>query len=235
LRKYLIVAIAALTAMAFTAVALAQTPAATMKVTIKPKKAGTKTKPKNSSIELNITNNAPTKTLGKLTITSPKTFKLSAKGLVKCKKSVLESGGPSACPKKSRVGGGTASALLGVNSGAPGPLTFDVTAVVLGAKDLGYFLHAREVPVDVLSPGKLKGRKLIITVPAEAQMPATNVWAGLKSIHTTLKARNGKHYLASTTGCKKGKHAFTTKLDFVNNTVTTPSSVTVKGSSKCSK
>jgi hypothetical protein len=235
LRKYLIVAIAALTAVAFTTVALAQTPAASMKVSIKPKKAGTKKKPKNSSIELNITNNAANKTLGKLTITSPKTFKLSAKGLVKCKTSVLESGGPSACPKKSRVGGGTAAALLGVNGANPGPLTFDVTAVVTGPKAIAFFLHAHEVPVDVLSPGKIDGRKLIITVPAAAQMPATNVWAGLKSIHTTLKAKNGKHYLASTTGCKQGKHKFSTKLDFVNNTVTTPSSETVKGSSKCSK
>jgi hypothetical protein len=237
LRKYLIVAIAALTAMAFTAVALAQTPAATMKVTVKPKKAGTKKKPKNSSIELNITNNDPKRTLGKLTITSPKTFVLSAKGLPKCSQATLENQGPDACPKKSRVGGGTASALVGVNSTttAPTPLTFDVTAFVLGPKKLGFFLAARELPINVLSPGTLKGRKLTITVPDQAQQPATGVWAGLKSIHTTLKAKKGKHYLASTTGCKGKKHKFTTVLHFVNNTVSPEGDVTVKGSSKCSK
>jgi hypothetical protein len=236
LRKYLIVAIAALTAMAFTAVALAQTPAATMKVTIKPKKAGTKKKPKNSSIELNIVNNDPKRTLGKLTITSPKTFKLTAKGLTKCDQATVENSGPDACPKASKVGGGTASALVGVNSTTtpPTPLTFDVTALVLGPKKLGFYLAARELPINVLSPGQLKGNKLIITVPDAAQQPATGVYAGLKSIHTTLKAKKGKHFLASTTGCKKKKHAFTTVLTFVNNGVSPAGDVTVKGSSKCS-
>jgi hypothetical protein len=236
LRKYLIVAIAALTAMAFTAVALAQTPAATMKVTIKPKKAGTKKKPKNSSIELNIVNNDPKRTLGKLTVTSPKTFKLSAKGLPKCSQAALESGGPAACPKNTKAGGGTASALVGVNSTTtqPTPLTFDVTAFVLGPKKIGFYLAARELPINVLSPGQIKGNKLIITVPDQAQQPAAGVYAGLKSIHTTLKAKKGKHYLATTTGCKGKKHKFSTVLHFVNNTVSPAGDVTVKGSSKCS-
>jgi hypothetical protein len=237
LRKYLIVAIAALTAMAFTTVALAQTPAATMKVTIKPKKAGTKKKPKNASIELNIVNNDSKRTLGKLTVTSPKTFKLSAKGLPKCSKSSIENNqSVDQCPKGSKIGGGTASALVGVNSTTtpPTPLTFDVTAVVTGPKTLGFFLAARELPINVLSPGTLKGRKLTITVPDAAQQPATGVWAGLKSIHTTLKLKKGKHYLAATKGCKKHKHAFSTVLHFVNNTVTPAGDVTVKGSSKCS-
>src|ERR671920_271232 len=70
LRKYLIAAVAALTALAFTAVAIAQTPAASMSVKVAPKKAGTAKKPKNSSIELNIKNNDPKKTLSKLVITS---------------------------------------------------------------------------------------------------------------------------------------------------------------------
>jgi hypothetical protein len=235
LRKYLIVAIAALTAMAFTAVALAQTPAATMKVTVKPKKAGTKKKPKNASIELNIVNNDPKKTLGSLTIQQPKTFKLSAKGLTKCDEATLESGGPSACPAKSRVGKGTAEALVGVTSPTPTPLTFDVTAVVLGPKDIGFFLAGRQININVLSPGKLKGNKLTITVPDAAQQPTPGVFAGLKSIHTTLKAKKGKHYLASTTGCKSKKHKFSTTLNFVNNGATAPSTVKVSASSKCSK
>jgi hypothetical protein len=237
LRKYLIVAFAALTAMAFTTVALAQTPAATMTVKIKPKKAGTKKKPKNSSIELNIQNNDPKRTLSKLTIVSPKTFKLSAKGLTKCSQAALEANGPAACPRASKIGGGTASALVGVNSTttAPTPLTFDVTAFVLGPKKLGFFLSGRELPIQVLSPGTIKGRKLIISVPETAQQPAAGTYAGLKSIHTTLKGKKGKHYLASTVGCKSKKHAFKTVLHFINNTVSPEGDVTVKGASKCSK
>ena len=237
MRKYLIVAFAALTAMAFTTVALAQTPAATMTVKIKPKKSGTKKKPKNSSIELDIQNNDPKRTLSKLTIVSPKTFKMSAKGLTKCDQAALEANGPSACPRGSKIGGGTASALVGVNSTtvAPTPLTFDVTAFVLGPKKLGFFLSGRELPIQVLSPGTIKGSKLIISVPETAQQPAAGTYAGLKSIHTTLKGKKGKHYLASTVGCKNKKHSFKTVLHFINNGVSPEGDVTVKGSSKCSK
>jgi hypothetical protein len=236
LRKFLIVAIAAFTTMAFTAVAVAQTPAASMKVTIKPKKAGTKKKPKNASIDLNIQNNDTKRTLSQLTITSPKTFKLGTTGLTKCNPANLEPGGagPDACPKASKVGKGIAKALVGVTVPNPFPLTFDVTAIVTGKNKLVFFLAGRELQIQVPSPGTIKGRKLTIEVPPAAQQPTPGTYAGLVSIHTTLKAKKGKHYLASTTGCKKHKHAFSTKLTFANNGATPAGSTTVKSSSKCS-
>ena len=206
-----------------------------MKVTIKPKKAGTKKKPKNSSIELEINNANTKRTLSKLTITAPKTFTLSAKGLTKCSESVLESGGPAACPKASRVGGGTASALVGVTAPTQTPLTFDVTAVVLGPKKIGFHLAGREIGINVLSPGTISGRKLTISVPPTAQQPTPGVYAGLVSIHTTLQGKKGKHYLASTTGCKSKKHKFSTLLTFVNNGADPGGTVTTTGSSACSK
>ena len=233
MRKYLIVAIAALTAMAFTAVAIAQTPAATMTVKVSPKKAGTKKKPKNSSIELNIENGDSKRTLDKLTITAPKTFKLSAKGLTKCDEADLAAQGPAGCPKASKVGGGEAHALAGVNTPNPTPLTFNVTAFVLGANKIGFYLEGQEIPINLVSPGTIKGRKLTIQVPAEAQQLPPGTYNGLVSIHTTLKGKKGKHYLASTTGCKKKKHAFKTVLTFSDNPVSDPGNVTVKGSSKC--
>jgi hypothetical protein len=235
LRKFLIAAIAALTVVAVGATAsVAQTPEASMKVKIKPKNAGTKKKPKNSSIELNIENANNKRTLSKLTITSPKTFKLSAKGLTKCSESVLENQGPDACPKASKVGGGEAKALAGVTSANPTPLTFDVTAFVLGSKKLAFFLQGREAAINVLSPGTIKGRTLTIHVPEEAQQLA-GLYNGLVSIHTTLKGKKGKHFLASTTGCKKKKHNFKTVLTFIDNGATPAGNVTAKASSKCSK
>jgi hypothetical protein len=230
----LIVAIAALTALAFTTAAIAQTPAASMKVKIAPKKAGKKKKPKNSSIELTITNNDSKRTLSKLTITAPKTFKLNAKGLTACKFAVLDSQGPDACPKASKVGGGTANALLGVNGPAPSPLHFDVTAVVTGPKRVDFHLHSDSPDINVTSVGRLSGRKLIIEVPPVAQQPLPGTYAGLVDIHTKLKAKKGKHMLASTTGCKKHKHAFSTKLTFIDNGVSPAGDVVVKGNSKCS-
>jgi hypothetical protein len=238
LRKYLIVAVAAIAAIAFASVALAQTPNQSMTVTVGPKKAGTKKKPKNSSIVLDIQNNQPKRTLGKLVITSPKTFTLSAKGLTKCSASSIEANQSiDQCPKASKVGKGTATALAGVNSTttAPTEITFDVTAVVTGPKKLVFFLAARGYPINVPSPGTIKGRKLTITVPDAAQHLGP-VWNGLKSIHTTLKAKKGKHYLASTTGCVKKKHKFSTKLTFVDNTIPdTAGTVTLNASSKCTK
>jgi hypothetical protein len=236
LRKYLIAAVAALTVVAFAAVATAQTPPATMKVKVKPRDAGTKSNPKNSSIHFEIVNNDTSRTMSKLAITTPKTFKLSAKGLKTCDEHTLETGGPSACPKKSRVGEGVAHALLGVGSANPTPLTFDVTAVVLGAKRIAFHLQSREFPLLApVAPGKLSKGKLVITVPEVAQQPFTNTWAGLVSLKATLKAKQGKHKLASTTGCKAHKHKFSATLTFVDNGVSDAGTVTAKGSSACTK
>jgi hypothetical protein len=233
LRKYLIVAIAALTTVAFAATAsCAFAPAATMKVTIAPKKAGTKKKPKNSSIHLTIKNNDSKRTLSKLTIVSPKTFKLSGKGLTTCSEATLVAGGPAACPKASILGKGTANALLGVNGPSPTPLHFDVTPVLVGAKRIDFNLFTNAIG-NLISPARISGSKLIITVPDAAQQPLPGTYAGLVDIDTTLKAKKGKHLFASTVGCKKKKHAFKTTLTFINNGVSPAGNVTVKGSSKC--
>jgi hypothetical protein len=235
LRKYLIVAIAALTSLAFATTALAVAPAASMKIGVTPKKAGTKKKPKNSGINLTITNNKHERTLGKLVITTPKTFTLSAKGLTACKQATLVAGGPAACPKKSIVGHGVANATAGVNTPSPFPVAFDVTAVVLGAKNLGFNLHTPVLANDIVAPGKISGRKLTITVPSQAQQPAPGLWAGLNDLQTTLKAKLGKHYLGSTNGCKSKKHKFSATLTFVDNTVAgTAGTEHVNASSKCS-
>jgi hypothetical protein len=233
LRKYLIVAFAAMTALAFAATSFGAAPAATMKVKVAPTKAGTKKKPKNSSIHLTIKNNDSKKTLSQLVVTSPKTFKLSTKGFPACDENTLANSGPTACPKASKLGKGTANALLGVNGTSPSPLHFDVTAVVTGKNKVGFHLHSEQVG-DLVSPATIKGRKLTINVPPAAQQPLPGTWAGLVDIDTTLKAKKGKNFFASTNGCKKKKHAFSTKLIFVDNgTGADPSPITVKGSSKC--
>jgi hypothetical protein len=144
--------------------------------------------------------------------------------------------GPSACPKASRVGKGVAHALLGVNSATPTPLTFDVTAVVVGAKNVNFHLANRENPaLAPVAEGRISGRNLIIEVPAVAQQPLPNVWAGLVSLDATLSARKGKNYLASTIGCKNKKHNFSATLTFVNNGVSPAGDVTAKASSTCKK
>ena len=234
MRKYLIVAIAALTAVAFATVAVAQdTPGATMDVNVTPKKAGTKKKPKNSAIRLEIENEDTQRTMSELTITSPRTVKLSTRGLTRCDEDTLENEGPSGCPKASRVGKGTASALLGVNTANPSPLTFDVIAFVTGKRNIGFHLTAREIPTVVMAPGTLSGRKLTIEVPTEAQQPVPGVYAGLVSLEATLKAKKGKRKLVSTTGCKRKRHPYSTELTFVNNGVSEAGTLSAKATSAC--
>jgi hypothetical protein len=239
LRKYLIAALAAVTVIAFAGVSFAQAPAANMTAKVTPTKVGTKKKPKNSTIKLSIENTATNRTMSKLTITTAKTFKLSTKGLTKCDRAKLDpstGGGPDACPKASIVGTGTATALLGVTSPTPSDLEFDVTPVVTGPKNLDFYLAEKNTGVNVLAPGTISGRKLTIEVPTAAQQPVPGVYAGLVSLETTLKAKKGKNFLASTTGCSKKKHPFSAKLTFVpNGSDTTGGTVSTKANAKCSK
>jgi len=235
LRKFLIAAVAALTVIGMVSVATAQTPGADLDVKVTPSDAGTKKKPKNSSLALEIVNGDTTRTMNRLTVTLPSTVKLSAKGLTKCSEDTLEASGPKECPRASRLGKGLATAKLGVNTDAPQDLTFDVTPVILGPKKLGFYLAARELPVNVLAPGRISGRKLIIDVPQTAQQPAPGTWAGLVSLEAKLGKKKGKNYLISSTGCKSRKHKVKATLTFVDNGVSEAGNVNTSTTSKCKK
>jgi hypothetical protein len=235
LRKYLAGGIAVTVLAVFGGAAVAQTPQASMNVTLSPKKAGTKKKPKSTKLRLVINNNDSKRTASKLAITLPKTLKLSGKGFPKCTEAMLAGEGKSACPKKSKVGSGTATALLGVNTPAPQDLTFKLTAYVGGAKAINFYLEGVELPVVFTTPGKLSGRKLTITIPeVPGQQPAPGTWAGLKSIDTTLQGKIKKNVLIGSTGCKKKKAPFTTAITFVDNGVAPAGTVTTKANAKCS-
>lgn len=235
MRKYLIVAVAAFTAVAFATVSFAQQPAATMDVSVSPNKAGTKRKPKNSKIQLGIESTDTSRTVSRITVTTARTVKLSTKGLAKCNAEELEqSGSLSVCPRKSRVGKGTARALVGVNTPTPSPLTFDVTAVVTGSRNLSFYLQARELPVNVLAPGRISGRKLTIDVPIQAQQPVTGTWAGLVELDASIgPAKQGKRRLVTTTGCKRRQHPFEVQLTFANNGVSAAGTATAEDGARC--
>jgi hypothetical protein len=259
LRKHLIAAVAATAVIGGgVGIANAATGNANMKVTVAPKNAGTAKTPTNSSVALNITNNDPTAVLSKLVIHMPKTLSVSGAGFPACTMKQLNGttldakGRPKVC-KTSRVGGGTAKATLGVNTASSGPLTFVVTALTGGKNQLYFYLHAKELPINVVSPGKVKqtskGPVLTVTVPMSAQF-SVGLWNGLKQLTTTLKGKKGSHFLIGTTGCKSGKQPFTTDLVFghtftadgTTNADGTPHytdhggyKTTVKASSACTK
>ena len=236
--KHLVAAIAAITAIAFASVAVAQTQDASMKVSLSPKKAGTKRHPRNSSLKLTIANNDVHKTLRQLDVQLPKTVAVSGKGLMACKEPTLQSDGPSACPKGSIAGKGIANAAVGVDQPAPVPLQFDVTAVVVGKNGLDFFLHGTNLAVNATATGRIrktsKGPKLVVKIPQQAQQPTPGVYAGLVDLTATIAKKSGTHKLIATTGCRHHKQKFSTVLHFAQNPARPAGTAKASASSTCS-
>jgi hypothetical protein len=195
-----------------------------MTVTVAPKKAGTKQKPKNSVIDLTIVNSDFTQTASRIEIWLAKALVIDTKVAKKCSVATLASGGPAACPKASRVGKGTADARAGVNvSPNPTVLPFDVTAVVTGKKSLAFYLKQRGGNIVAVAPAKIVkasgkyGTKLDVTIPEEpAQQYPKGLYNGLEKLQTTLGSKKGKSII-KTTGCKGKKHPFKAAIHFAAN------------------
>jgi hypothetical protein len=243
LRKYLIVATAALTAIAFTAaVSYGQgTDTATLKVGVTPKKAGTKKKPKNVKYSLNVVNGNTSRTMSDLDVFIAKTARLSLKGLPKCDPDDIFA---RSCPASTVLGRGEAKAKVGVN-GPPAnirDLTFEVTAYktnspTTGKEMLGFFIDDG-ASLQFLTETTLRkasgkyGQKLHIDVPELAQHVGAT-YNGLVSLQTTLGKKVGKNYLVATTGCKSKKHPYKVDLTFIDNGVTTATTISQTANAKC--
>jgi hypothetical protein len=245
LRKTLIAALTALTALALTAVAIAQNPAPSIDVTatVSPKKAGTKKKPKSEKVNLTIINNKESKTsASKIQIIFPANLKLSTKGLKTCKVSTLDSQGKAACPKAAKAGTGTAAALVNPSSASPAPLNFDVTTYVAGKNLLAFYLEQQgtDSGVQQALPAKItksgKGQKLTINIPENLQQPAPGVYSALQEIKNSLGLKSGKNALVKSVGCAKKKHNIGVKITYVPNpTPPAASTASDTSSAKCSK
>jgi uncharacterized OsmC-like protein len=253
LRKYLVAALAAITAIAVASVAIAQsTPTATMTVKVSPTKSGTKKKPRNGKVTLKIVNDDPNRTMDNLKISLPANGKMSLKGLKKCSEETIAA---QECPKSYGLGTGIAEASQGVNTAAPNPLFFKVTPFPMSSRQIGFFLQqlnkdANGRPttavlaggisvVSVGTLGKAKkpyGQVLDIVVPKLAQEFPTGTFNGLVSLQTTLTKKVGKHYLVNNVGCIKKKFAFAAELHFIPNPdPLNAGTAKVKATSKCSK
>jgi hypothetical protein len=242
LRKYLIVAIAALTALAFAAVSIAQTPdKATLTTKLTPTNAGTKKKPKNAKLKLKIVNANTSRTMSDLDIFLPKNLKVSLKGMPSCDGATILA---RSCPKSSVLGTGEAKAKTAVNGSSPGDLTFDVKAFKTkspstGKDMLGFFIDDGGAlqfltETTLTKAGGKYGQKLHIDVPELAQHAGTS-YNGLVSLDTTLGKKKGKNKLLATTGCTKKKQPFKVDLTFIPNGVTDGTVLSDTSTSKCTK
>jgi hypothetical protein len=243
LRKLLLGAVAASVTLAVAAGAIAQTPESTFTAKVSPTKAGTSTKPKNTTLGFGVTLDKPGTTVEFIDLALPKTLKLSTKGLKHCTIDTLVASGPSGCPSGSKAGApGTATALLGPAGPSQSELHFVVTPFVLSTNTLVFYVASDSGSgVAVQSPitGNItsKGRKLRITIPKELRQPVPGVDASLTSLNQSFAGKVGTHYLVSSTGCVKKKHKFTGKLTFGQRAdgAAVPPAVPLSTSARCSK
>jgi hypothetical protein len=243
LRKLLMGALAASASLAVVAGAIAQTPESTFSAKVSPADAGTPTKPKNTSLNFNVTLDKPNTTVEFIDLALPRGLKMSGKGLKRCTVDTLAAEGPSGCPSGSKAGPtGSATADLGPEGPAQSKLVFEVTPFVLDSNTLVFYVASEAGSgVAVQSPitGEItsKGRKLRIRIPLELRQPVPFTDASLTSLNQTFSGKVGGKYLVSSIGCKNRKHKFTGRLTFSVRAdgAPVPPPVDIATSAKCKK
>jgi hypothetical protein len=235
LRKSFLVAATAALVFGVTGVAQAQNPAPTVDVSasFSPTKAGTKSKPKNEKLTLTIKNSEESKTTAsKIEVTLPSTLKLSTKGLTQCTESdaeIIETLGR-VC-NSAKAGSGSANAVILANGTK---VVFKVTPFV-GKNEMLFLLTSEQVENKYVVHGKIKGRKMTITIGPDVQQPVAGLYTALIDIKTTLSKKKGSNYLFSSNGCKSKKHKVDVKVTYVPNP-TPPAATTASDSTdaRCS-
>ncbi|MBA2515733.1 MAG: hypothetical protein H0V22_00175 [Solirubrobacterales bacterium] len=231
LRKTPPIVLGLLASVVFTggAVAQAPEPSHTLQMGVTPSKAGTAKNPKAlTKLKLSITNDKAAKTTAsKIEISLPKTIRFNTKGFTTCSAAKLDAEGPAGCSSKSRLGVGTASAVLGPTSPTPAPLEFKNTFFVGSATTLNIFLEQTGGDVRKLLIGKISnaggkyGQKLSIAIPGDLQQPVPGTYSALSDIATSLSGTAGsgskKHGILESRGCVGGKYAFQSKLTYAPN------------------
>ena len=229
-------AVAAVAVLSMTAVAIAQTqaPQPTSKISVSPKKAGTKSNPKPVALGIFVENPAESKTTAsKIQIDLPKTLRVSGRGLKKCSLSVLAQSGTDDCPPKSIVGDGVAHAIFGPHAASPTLLTLDVTAVVGGPKNVYFYVTVGSIRGVLNAKVTNEGRRLTMSIPASLKKPDGVTYSALTDLDVDITRASRA---VRSIGCSGGKHTVKVKLTYEANPVPPPvTSATATGSAKCSK
>ena len=200
-------------------------------VGVTPAKAGTSSKPQRVALSYrqSLTANDGSRLgsdISQIKVAFAKGFRFDINAVAQCKESVLEDAnrGPSACPAKSIVGTGKATA--DARPAVPDPIDANVTAFngMLDTDVNGNpqapvpaLLVVAEVPslgVKTYLPAAIRGSTLVLDfAPGNPAMPAAYI---LRDLSLTLRRAGSanKPYLRAPTSCPKGGWAFSQTVSF---------------------
>jgi hypothetical protein len=193
--------------------AQAVTPDQTMTIKTSPTKAGTKKKPRNVTLDVTTTTtpkaNEPAFAVARAQISFDKNLVFNAKKFPSCAQDKVEDPAGAKCPAGSKIGGGSAKALVGGPGGQNADLS--VTAYNGPGGDTLYLLvknqafNVNKALVGTLRKGSGKyGKKLDVVIPGPLQQVA-GLSITLTEFKVKVKAtRKGVPYvgLAGCTGRK---------------------------------
>jgi hypothetical protein len=238
LKKLGILGLAGAAMLALPGAAVAQLPdlVITPTASVSPNKAGTKKKPKNGTLRVGFTVNPESRrTVDRITLYFPKNMKIDGKGFKTCSVEKLNTDLSGAdCPKGSKIGEGTAGALLGP---AVNPITFKTELYAAGRNKIALFLIGQGIDVQVAFPGPIKkstdkrfGQQADIDIPPQVQSPALNLFSYITNVDTTIggsaKVKVGKKKVkrsfGTLNGCPKGGLPVGIQLRYVQNDVGGP-------------
>ena len=229
-----VVALAIAALLAFSAVAQASTTIGKLDLKLSSSKAGKKKKPRGVKLNFHLTlgtDDGTSPPTTKETIVSfGKGIKFNASKFPSCSQATLNSKGPKGCPKGSKIGTGSAVALVGGSPGEPAPSTTESLKVTAyngpGGKKYELYLQGDSpAAISQAIEGKLTkahgdyGYQLDVIIPPELQQPVPGLFAPL----VDFKVKTGGTYTKTRTKTvkrhgKKHRVKVKTKYNYIETT-----------------
>jgi hypothetical protein len=237
MRKLTLMAVAAaVTAFCVVGIAQAVTPTTALKASVSPSKKGTKKKPKNVKLNVELitqpTPGEPPFATSSTVVHFDKNLKFGGKYLKSCSAAQVQSD-DTKCPGASKVGSGSATgSALGLTENLTvtaynGPSGNKLELLVDGSSPLT--IH-QVIEGKLQKDSGLYGQKLVVSIPAALQQPAPGAYATLTDFKTSVKGTGSKKRpYVGLAGCTK--NALNFKSDF---TFTDGTSSNATTTSKCS-
>jgi hypothetical protein len=206
LKKFAILAIAITSMLAVTAVAVAQyaLPVVNLTGSISPTKAGKKKKPRAAVLKAVFTvNKESNSTASRIVYSLPKNVKLDGKGFKFCTATQINNQGTASCPAKSKVGTGSATAVVGPRQS---PLNFTVGIYAASRNSLALSLTgplAIALPGAITKAGGKFGQKITVDIPTRVQQPVAGLYGNITGVTANIGCVPTSNSQGTVTGCTK--------------------------------